>query len=141
MPRFLAAACLLSLLSCGTEPPRKVADLGGDVPFHLVVSNQSFDIDPVDIEVYVDGVHVITGEFEVGSQHSWFYFDFLATSGARKVRAVSKKGAAELEVVVDLQRERWGVLNYWYYPDGSKTNPPTPRQFSWSEHDQRPAFD
>ena len=44
-------------------------------PLHFYVSNQSFDLDPVDIDVYVDDVKLITGDFLVEGQHSWHAYD------------------------------------------------------------------
>jgi hypothetical protein len=61
------------------------------VNFHLYVSNQSFDIGQVDIDVYIDDVHVVTGGFVVEQQHTRLRFDFNIAPGTHSIRAVSKQ--------------------------------------------------
>lgn len=109
-------------------------------PFHFYVSNQSFDLDPVDIDVYVDGIKLITGDFLVQGQHTWVRFDFTAEAGKpHTVRAVTKKGGVDKSEVVQVPTAgRWVVVNFWYY--GPKHYEPTPQSFSIDASDEEPGF-
>lgn len=109
-------------------------------PFHFYVSNQSFDLDPVDIDVYVDGTKLITGDFLVKGQHNWFRFDFIAEADKpHTVRAVTQKGQVERSEVVQVPAKgRWVVVNFFYY--GPSHYNPTPRSFSIDAYDDEPAF-
>lgn len=124
------------------ELPRKLAELPetGETAFHLVVSNQSFDTDPVRIDVYVDDVHVVTGDFEVGSQHSHHTFDFSTAPETHHVRAVTVDGI-ELEEDLELTAETWGILTFWHYATAQSGAEATPKSLSWSSQDTEPMWD
>ena len=111
------------------DPPPNVA-----VPFHLVVSNQSFVVATADIDVKIDGRRVVTGDFEVGSQHSYMTFDFALHVGTHRLEAVSKRGGVAFAGSFDVPAERWAVLTYWQ--DRS-----TPPQFELHTMSSAPGFD
>jgi hypothetical protein len=122
-----------------TRTPTKVGEPNAPanvaIGFHLFVSNQSFDLDPVDIDLYIDGTHIITGDFEVKGQHNWLRFDFKVATGEHELRAVSKKGGAERKASFKVNgTERWGVVNYWF----SKAS--QPKDLSMDFYDKEPAF-
>ena len=119
------------------DPPRQMMS-GKDPNFWLYVSNQSFDIDPVDIEVRLDGQLAVTGDFLVEGQHSWHRFGLRLAPGPHILEARSEVGDVELaEVVGD---HPYAVLDFWYYPPGSSSEP-TPPQFSLTFFDQPPQFE
>jgi hypothetical protein len=127
------------------RPPTKTSDLGTPdnvaIPFHVLASNQSFDIDPVDIDLYIDGKHVVTGDFEVGSQHTWVGFDFSIAPGEHTLRAVSKKGATdETATFLVNATERWAVVNFWYYATPQGGQAATPPSFGIDLFDSEPMF-
>jgi hypothetical protein len=124
------------------ELPRKLAELpeNGETPFHLVVSNQSFDTDPVRIDVYVDDVRVVTGDFKVEGQHSYHTFDFSTAPGTHHVRAVTVDGI-EIEEDVVLTEETWGILMFWHYATAQGGAEVTPKSLSWSTRDSQPMWD
>jgi len=135
-----AVLLLLVLIACGSpQPPRAVRPVVAEGDFTLYVSNQSFAIDPVDIDVLLDGALAITGDFEVGSQHSWHEFRFQLGLGEHDLRAHSQRGQAELSRKVPISGRHWAVINYWYYPPTHYD--PTPRQFSFLLSDQPLSFD
>lgn len=110
--------------------PRKLADVpsGADgVTLHLYVSNQSFDISPIDIDVWLEGTHVVAGGFEVEGQHNWILFDLAVPAGTRALHAEGLGGSVVIDEAVAIPEERWGVLDFWYYP-GDPTHP----MFTWS---------
>lgn len=139
---WMGLALLWLSSACVSRQPEQIGELGGgDVPLHIVVSNQSFATSPVDIDVYVDDVHVITGDFPVGSQHSFIHYDFTTGAGEHTVRAESSRGEATLEETFELPAERWGTIFYWYYPTESGDAGPTPRKLEWALHETAPMFD
>jgi len=97
--------------------PGPTSALDDDVGnFHLYVSNQSFDIDPVDIQVYIDGDEVVNGIFSVESQHTWILFDLDLDVGEHTVRAVGHNGQAELTGTFLVTEEHWGLVEFWANP-------------------------
>jgi len=104
-------------------------DLNGN--FTLAVSNQSFAITPVDIDIDIDGKRAIQSEFDVGSQHNWIGFKFQLSPGEHTIQALSRKGEASLKKSFTINGKHWGVLNYWYYPEQTGGTGPCPRQFSF----------
>lgn len=155
-PRSVFTAAVLAIGACGGatteggrsegEPgapsvprrePTKIgqpgAPAGQAVPFQILVSNQSFAVSPVDIDVYLDGVHAISGDFEVGSQHTWIPFDFELASGEHTLRVVSAKGNASAEEPFTLgETKRWSIVMFW--ASGA------PASFTIDLRDQQPAF-
>lgn len=114
----------------------------GPQRFHIVVSNQSFAVDPVDITITVDGKEMVRGKFIVGGQHIHKTFDFTLAPGDHVLEAHSKKGAATKRYPFTLSKEHWVTVMYWYYPPGSKGGvTPTPRSFSIDASDTMPMFD
>ena len=98
----------------GCEPPA-LTDATEPAPFHLYVSNQSFDIDPVRIEVFIDDLAVVCQDFEVGDQHNWVLFDMELDSGPHMIRVVGNDGGAELTETFDTASETWAVIDFWYH--------------------------
>lgn len=103
----------------------------------LYVSNQSFDIDPVDIRVELDGALAVVGDFLVEGQHSWHVFRFDVSGGNVFLEARTIVGDAELTQTVDVTTDRYAVLDFWYYPGDADH----PRKFSLSLFDEPPQFD
>jgi hypothetical protein len=111
------------------------------VPFQIIVSNQSFDHDPIDIDVYVDGVHVITGDFTVGSQHSFVPFDFDVATGEHTIKVVSKGGGVEKSSSFKINAtKRWAVVMFWHYAKPQGGQPADSPHFSVDVYDDQPAF-
>jgi hypothetical protein len=103
----------------------------------LYVSNQSFDIDPVDITVELDGDVAVIGNFLVEGQHSWHVFKFEVPKGVHRLDARTEVGDATLTQSIDVNATRYAVLDYWYYPG----DPDHPRMFSLYLYDEPPLFD
>lgn len=124
-PMLVLAACSGSSVDApaGAKPggaPRAPAavgalpDAGAMAPLHLYVSNQSFAVDPVDVDVFVDGVKLVTGDFLVGNQHTFVRFDFQAATTKHTLRAVTQKGGVERTEPVDVPASgRWVVVMFW----------------------------
>lgn len=131
---------LLALVACdGAHTPQQHLTPPADPSFTLLVSNQSFELDPVDITIRLDGQLAVTGDFHVEGQHTWIPFEFGLAPGAHTIAVETTDAAATLSQPFTVDDHRWGVVMFWYYPVGSPE--PTPPQFSWSVHDQPPAFD
>ncbi len=103
----------------------------------LYVSNQSFDIDPVDIRVELDGDVAVVGDFLVEGQHSWHVFKFEVPEGSVRLDARTIVGEAELTQTFNVTTDRYAVLDYWYYPG----DPDHDRRFSLNLFDEPPLFE
>jgi hypothetical protein len=107
--------------------------------FTLLVSNQSFDLPTVDIEIRIDNRLAVTGEFDVDGQHTWIPFDFDLAPGNHEIAVTSEAGDTSFEQAFLMDDRKWAVINFWYYSAGSPE--PTPQQFSFHVFDEQPAFD
>jgi hypothetical protein len=91
-----------------------------DVPatgFTLSVSNQSFADDPVRITVLIDGQPAVDDLFAVGSQHNWVTYQLDIPAGTHEVAMASDTGVtATATFETPTTGQRYGVVNYWYYP-------------------------
>lgn len=85
----------------------------------LMISNQSFEDDPVHLAVEIDGLLIADGAFEVGSQHTvtYHYVRGLAP-GVHELTVVSDTGVQFTgSVTVNAGAPRWAFVTYWYYPN------------------------
>jgi hypothetical protein len=139
--RLLPAAALLA--GCAdpelAPPDSELLDPSGQ--FTLYVSNQSFEISPVDIQVSIDGEVVVREYFEVGNQHSWKTFVLDLSGGTHRIDATSNKGGAELSEAFEVKGNHWAVIDYWYYPKVTGGAGPTPRQFTFMIQDEPIRFE
>jgi hypothetical protein len=127
----IPAVVLLTLTGCG-DPELSTAssslpDSNGN--FTLFVSNQSFEIDPVDVWVEIDGELVVSADFAVGTQHSFVPFELSLSEGKHQIRIWSKKGDAELSTEFELKDHDVGVITYWYSP--RRHYEPVPKHFKF----------
>ncbi len=89
-----------------------------DGNFVLYVSNQSFDITPVDITIHIDGKLAVSSDFEVGSQHNWIKYIFELAPGSHTLVALSEIGVTEMAEEIEITDEPvWAVVNFWYDSD------------------------
>ncbi|MDH4203025.1 MAG: hypothetical protein OEV87_09030 [Phycisphaerae bacterium] len=104
--------------------------------FTLYVSNQSFAVNPVDIQVFVDGKKVISEKFDVNGgkmpQHNWIPFHFKVNPGNYDLRVESKKGKAVLNTSFEIKDKHWAVIDYWNYPKVTGGAGPTPPSFTFN---------
>jgi len=108
--------------------------LGSTSEFTLYVSNQSFEIDTVDINIYFDGNEYINEDFYVGNQHNWKEFNFKLSKGRHNIEIKSLKGLAVFKDKFMLKKNKyWAILNYWYAPLSSTD---TTRHFNFTISDQ-----
>ena len=129
-------------LRSGTGPsPTPAADIRvveeDEADLLLWVSNQSFEDDPVEVTIAIDGVAVVSEPFEVEGQHSWILFPITAPPGNRVLTATSDTGATlEQRFTLPEQGLRHAVVDYWYYPDDQAG-----RHFSWLIQKRPVGFD
>lgn len=83
------------------------------LPFHLYVSNQSFEIDPVRIVVSLDGAVVVDDDFSVEGQHSWILHELEIAAGVHEIRVDAYGTGAYFEETFELTEESWAVLEFW----------------------------
>ncbi|GMV93012.1 MAG: hypothetical protein AMXMBFR82_27900 [Candidatus Hydrogenedentota bacterium] len=121
-------------------PPVNSTLLDPSGNFTLYVSNQSFAISPVDINVQIDGEVVVHQNFDVGTQHNWKKFRIALPPGTHSLTATSAKGDATLEQEFAVTGEHWAVVDFWYYPEAKGGAGPTPRQFGFRVQDSPIGF-
>ncbi len=81
-------------------------------PLTLYVANQSFDVNPVDIKVTIDGVTVAAGAFYAGGGRSWRRYDVRVAAGRHVLRALTRKGGAALKREFAVTGPRWAAVAY-----------------------------
>ena len=136
--------CLVLLIGgCKTSDQSnfKSPMLDKDGNFVLVVSNQSFAVNPVDICIKIDGILVVDDFFDVGDQHNFIPYVLKLAKGKHKISVSSGKGQASLEQEFDIIDKHWGSLFYWYYPKITGGAGPIKRSFSFGIDDKPLLFD
>ena len=84
----------------------------GEDNFTLYISDQSYELSPVGIKVYIDDKLVINEDFAVGNQHNWKKFSFKLSNGKHTLKAVTAEGII-IEEEILLLKDTYAVLNYW----------------------------
>jgi hypothetical protein len=105
-----------------------------DGNFTLYVSNQSFKISKVDIQIQIDGKVVISRYFKVGNQHNWKKFVFSLPKGEHTLEARSEQEDVTLKEKINISDKHWAAVDFWYYP--SSHYEPTPKHFSFNIKDE-----
>lgn len=98
--------------------------------FALHISNQSFDITPVDVNIMIDDVVYVNLEYDVGDQHDYYSYRFMLEPGSHNMKIVSVKGDATYEEDFEIVDSMRAVVEYWYYPETHDYS--TPRKFNVS---------
>jgi len=87
----------------------------GTVALH--VSNQSFEVSPVDIAISIDGQTIVQGEFDVQGdqppQHNWHRYDLRIEEGPHELVAKSSKGRAQLRTSFEMPGVQTITIAYW----------------------------
>lgn len=110
-----------------------------DANFVLHVSNQSYDDETVRIEVVVDDVTVVDGDFAVEGQHNWIQFPLAVEPGTHEITARAGSGARLAESFeVPADEPRYAVIDHWGEDDGPEDDGP---ELSWLFQADGPAFD
>lgn len=107
------------------ESPTQGPHLASEGNLVLYVSNQSFDVDPIEITIEIDGVQLIDQAFEVESQHNWQEFVVQLSPGSHTLKARSPATGAVLVEDFVLEDRHWAVVDFWYH-DGSSGSPVDP---------------
>ena len=83
----------------------------------LYVSNQSFNVDPVRIKVWVDSDLLVDQDFEVGNQHNWIIFGHNLPQGNHTLRAESSlEGVLPVLSEFIFSTKLFFVINFWSDP-------------------------
>jgi len=90
----------------------------GNLSIH--VSNQSYDINTVDINVLIDDKIAIHDDFDVKGnqtpQHNWQQYRFQLENGEHKIIISSLKGNAKFENTFEISGSHVVIIAYWYDP-------------------------
>jgi hypothetical protein len=127
-----------ALAACGGEDslgePRQIQPATSDSNFKLFVSNQSGELDPVDIRFFFDGEVAVEGDFPAGRDYT---FDLELEPGTTNLNGVSEAGATQWFNFVEY-REGDGVL-YGVFEFHLEADDPV-AYFTFELLDQPPAF-
>ena len=97
------------------EAPRAASETEGNVI--LMVSNQCFDINPVDIKITIDDRVVVHEKFDVQggglAQHNWQRFSLTLPPGEHDLLAKSQPGKAHLETSFTVDQKLTITLAFW----------------------------
>jgi hypothetical protein len=152
MKRHLVSLILLSLfvVGCGSSIPSDgtssttgtdsaLLDPSGNIVLYVI--NRSSDIDPVDMEIRIDGELVCSRSFERDSMlpDTGTSFVLQLALGQHVLSANSTNGEASLETSFTVAGEHWAILDYEYAP--MTAYPPVPRQFRFTLRDEPILFD
>jgi hypothetical protein len=134
------AGAILLACSSGEESPSGAAPPPMPV-LHLHVSNQSPNIDPVDVDVRIDGVSFVQEELPFADGHTWRRVATPLAPGTHTLEARSVRGAATFAHVFEVKdgADVHGLLGYWYYTD-EELYGPVDRQFRWQTRSTAPSF-
>jgi hypothetical protein len=98
--------------SAATTVPGVVQSDDGNLELH--VSNQSFDVTPVDITVMLDGEQLVAQEFDVESQHTWIKFSFDVKTGPHTLAVTANDGSVSRDAHVEIgSATKYGIVNFW----------------------------
>ncbi|UCH78613.1 MAG: hypothetical protein JSU81_01290, partial [Candidatus Coatesbacteria bacterium] len=81
-------------------------------PLTLYVANQSFDLNPVDIKVTLDGDVVAQGIYFAATGRNWRRYDLSLGPGRHVLHAVTRKGAAGLRREFRVGGPRWAAVAF-----------------------------
>lgn len=110
---------------------------GNLVNVRLMVSNQSFEVDPVDIEITLDDSKIIDEKFKTGTGHSYKYFWVKLAEGKHKISIATENGGAVLKKEFEVTRkQRWISIAYWYSSgktiEGQMSCAASPKKFDFN---------
>jgi hypothetical protein len=91
----------------------------------LIVSNQSFDVDPIDLIITIGSDTVVNDTFYVENQHNWKVYKAKYNTGLHEIRVKSELGEAKIIDSFFLFYKKYIYVNYWYYPEDHYD--PTPK--------------
>ena len=143
---ILAVLGMFILTSCtpNTSQGKIEMPMNEEGNFILYVSDQSREISPVDIRIYIDGKLAIDDNFDVTGnrtpQHNWKKFQFQLEKGNHTIKATSQKGDTILEKNFEIIDKHWAVIDYWYYSKVSGGAGPEPKHFIFNIQDKPIGF-
>lgn len=92
----------------------------------LVVSNQSFAIDPIDLIVIIDSDTIVYDTLYVNNQHNWKVHKLNLSKGKHSIKAKSLNGGYEITDSFFLFYKKYIYIDYWFYPEDHYN--PMPKQ-------------
>ena len=125
--------------SLAPESERALLDPDGNIVLYVI--NRSPEIDPVDIEIRIDGRLACQQAFEMNSMlpDTGETFVLQLSDGQHVLSAESINGEAALETSFTVTGKHWAVLDYEYAP--TTAHPPEPRQLRFIMRDEPILFD
>jgi hypothetical protein len=79
---------------------------------HFFVSNQSLAVDPVAIEVGIDGRQIFQRELSTGTQHNWERATISAPAGKHTLTVREAKTQTRQSQELNVSEELWVVIRF-----------------------------
>jgi len=84
------------------------------------LSNQSFDLSPVDMVVLLGSDTLVVDSLEVGDQHNFTTYEFEWREGSYVLSASADGDRSSLAEEVLLKGETWCLVSFWYHSSDDK---------------------
>jgi hypothetical protein len=129
------------LIACGGSVAVAPAPTATEGDFHVVITNQSPHIDPVDVTVRVDDEVLVSSEFAWEGGYLARGWSKRLSIGEHTVDVVSARGDAHLRTTFTQGAEPdWGLVEYWYYTSQDNSGP-VPKHLEWSISNTPPSIE
>ncbi len=79
----------------------------------LYISNQSEEINPANISVFIDGELKVHDEYYVKNNHNWIKYNFTVSFGRHEIKAVSDNGSFKSQKNFWSTSKRWIVIDHY----------------------------
>lgn len=128
---MLFATVVAALVGCGTgqsqDPApnpevtspsadvRLVGETAPDANLSIVITNQSFEDEEVQLEVKVDGITVVNGDFHVEGQHNFVSYQLAVQPGTHELTAESEDFGEKLRETFEVPpgKDRHALIEHW----------------------------
>ncbi len=111
LPCLVFGAVVLS--SCGTyKTSSQFEDPNGNFHFHVYMDSYRYAIVPMDLKVFIDGRVAVDRNFSSSKGHYDDRFRFDLPQGTHTLKAVTRKGNAEIERTFEVKERNFAVLYF-----------------------------
>jgi len=113
LTQTLVSACAMAVLFGCSAGHVSQATAMSESPVAIYVSNQTAEVNPVNIKVSIDQKAILNQNFPCGSGHNWSRFKVSLKEGRHQLVVTSSNGDAGLDVVFTVDKPMWLVIDYW----------------------------
>ncbi len=82
--------------------------------FIFYISNQTDEINPVQIRVYIDGEMMVNDSFYVENYHNWTRYSKSLSFRIHVIKVVRDKNFSQNTKVFLMHSKQWAVIDFWH---------------------------